>query len=359
MLISQHRGGHKHSGLLAVGSSLKRSAYRHFRLAESHIATHQAVHRAFALHVGLHRLRRLQLVGRVLIDKRSLKLMLQISVGRICESLLLAACGIKLDKVARDVFEFRLRALLHPVPRPRPKFVELRRHTLLATVFCQFVERMNRHKNLIIVEIREFYHLLHLSVDGSAHQPAKASHSMVDMHNKVAHLYLRQLLQRQRQLARTHTVALERVLMEAFKNLMVGKRANLTLVVYKSLMKRAQHRREADIVLSVVEDRAQTFKLRLAVGKYVYFVAVRLKLTERRTDDVEIFVEHALQRCVKSQSGIVVATVANRIVGIAVAVDVAAELLCVDHIVHSMLVALFGNVSSATARTRCRNHSRS
>ena len=64
--------------------------------------------------------------------------------------------------------------------------------------------------------------------------------------------------------------------------------------------------------------------------------------------------EHALQRCVKSQSGIVVATVVNRIVGIAVAVDVAAELLCVDHIVHSMLVALIGN--QRTFRQRFLRH---
>ena len=82
MLERQHRGGHQHSHLLAVRGSLESGTYGHFRLAESHVAAYEAVHRSVALHVMLYVLCGFRLVRRVLIQERRLQLVLQVRVGR-------------------------------------------------------------------------------------------------------------------------------------------------------------------------------------------------------------------------------------------------------------------------------------
>ena len=56
------------------------------------------------------------------------------------------------------------------------------------------------------------------------------------MDDVVACLYLVQLLERQGEFARACPLALEVVLVESVKNLMVGKDAHLEVVVDKSLM---------------------------------------------------------------------------------------------------------------------------
>ena len=67
MLESQHRGRHEHSHLLVVTGSLEGGTHGHLGLTEANVAAHQAVHRARTLHIGLHLLRGLELIGRVLI----------------------------------------------------------------------------------------------------------------------------------------------------------------------------------------------------------------------------------------------------------------------------------------------------
>ncbi len=116
VLVSQHRGRHQHRHLLAIASSLEGCTDGNLRLAEAHIATHQTVHRSAALHILLHLLRSLTLVGRIFIEEGSLQLMLQITVGTIGESLLPSALGIEFDQVAGDILDSLLSLLLQSVP---------------------------------------------------------------------------------------------------------------------------------------------------------------------------------------------------------------------------------------------------
>ena len=116
MLVGEHGGGYEYGHLLAVDGCLEGCAYGHLRLAESHVAAHKAVHWPLFLHVGFHSLSGGKLVGRILVDKRSLKFVLQISVGREGKSFLVAARGIELDKVAGNVFELAFGALFHLLP---------------------------------------------------------------------------------------------------------------------------------------------------------------------------------------------------------------------------------------------------
>ena len=81
VLIGQNGSRHKDSHLFAVGCCLEGRTDGHFGLAESHIATHQTVHRLRLLHIGLHILGSFQLVGCIFIDKAGLQFMVHITVG--------------------------------------------------------------------------------------------------------------------------------------------------------------------------------------------------------------------------------------------------------------------------------------
>ncbi len=81
MLIGEHGGRHEHSGLLAVGGGLECGTDGNLGLAEANVATHKTVHRTRRLHIALYSLCGSKLVGGVLVDKRCLKLVLQIGVG--------------------------------------------------------------------------------------------------------------------------------------------------------------------------------------------------------------------------------------------------------------------------------------
>ena len=91
----------------------------------------------------LYVLRGFRLVRRVLIQERSLQLVLQVRVGRELESLLVATLRIELDKVTCDVLDALLRAFLQSVPRTRAKSAEAWRFAGVgAAVFGYLVERM-------------------------------------------------------------------------------------------------------------------------------------------------------------------------------------------------------------------------
>ena len=78
MLIGEHGGGHEYSHLLGVGGSLESGSHCYLGLAEANVATHKSVHGARFLHVGLHVICGLQLVGRVLIKETGFQFLLQI-----------------------------------------------------------------------------------------------------------------------------------------------------------------------------------------------------------------------------------------------------------------------------------------
>ena len=299
-------------------------------------------------------MRGFQLVGRVFVDERGFQLLLQIAVGREGKAFFVAACRIEADEVARNVLQLALGAFLQLVPCTGTEFVEAWHFAFLAAVFGKFVERVDGYEHLVVVRIGELYHFLHLAVDVRAHQSAELADTVVDVHNVVAHFNLRQFLQRKGEFARTHTVALERIFVETFENLVVGEDARFQVVVDVAFVQGFQHRLERDFVAAVLENHPQAFELRLVVRKYVYFVAILFKVLERLADDVEILVEHALQRGAERKSCIVVATVADRIVDVAERIHCRTEHIGIYHVAHGVHVAFAGN--DGTFRYGFRGH---
>ena len=114
-------------------------------------------------------------------------------------------------------------------------------------------------------------------IDGNTDEAPETPYAMIHVDNVVADLKLLQLLQRQRHLAGTGTIAAEAVLMEAVENLMVGEQAYLQGIVSKSRMERLGNRDEADDLCSgsphrrgsgslLLENSFQTFCLLLGIG---------------------------------------------------------------------------------------------
>ncbi len=64
----------------------------------------------------LHILRSLELIGRILIEERSLELMLHEGVGAESETFLTTPFGIELYQITRYVLDALLGTLLEPLP---------------------------------------------------------------------------------------------------------------------------------------------------------------------------------------------------------------------------------------------------
>ena len=139
VLIGQHRRRHHHRHLLAVGGCLEGGADGHFGLAEAHIATHQAVHRTWLLHVGFHVLRGFQLVGRVFVGEGGLQFVLHVAVLAVGKAFLLQSGSIEADEVAGDVLHLRLHTLLHAFPSVATNPVQRGWLALLSFIFRDFV----------------------------------------------------------------------------------------------------------------------------------------------------------------------------------------------------------------------------
>ena len=274
VLVGQYRRRHHHRHLLGVAAGFEGGADGHFGLAEAHVAADQAVHRERLLHIGLHVLRSLQLVGRVLVKERCLKLVLQVAVVAIGKTTLAATLGVKFDQVARNVLDMFLRALLQALPLTSAKGTQARGlAAVLRLVFRHLIQGVNRDVDSIATLVDDLNHLLILLAVGCwllavsywhTHQTAELADAVIHMHYIVAYLELLDFLQRQRHLATTRLVALEVVLMETVKDLMVGQEAGTGVSINKALVQRMVdgHKRQP----LLIQDILQTFLLLLTVS---------------------------------------------------------------------------------------------
>ena len=302
MLERQHCRRHEHGGLLAVDGSLEGGTDGNLGLAEAHVTADEAVHRLAALHIGFDGLGSGQLVGCVLIDERGLQLLLQVAVGRVGKALLLATCGIQADEFTGDVFQAALGAGFDFCPRVAAQAVQSGRLAVLAAVFREFVQRVDGDVCLVTVQVGEFDHLLRRAVHVDAQQASEFAHTQVFVDDIVAFLDLVEFLEREGEFARTCAVALEVVLVETVKYLVVGEDTQLQVVVNETLMQRPEYRLKGDIVATVLKDVVQAFNLLDTVAQDDKPVATGQEVGERLADEVEILVVNALWLAVQCQA---------------------------------------------------------
>ena len=221
--------------------------------------------------------------------------MLQIAIGRKGKSHRFASSGVEFNQIARNVFEFAFGAILDFIPCAATQFAEFGFHPFFPAVFREFVQRMNRAKNDVTIQIHEFNHFLHGAVGARAHQPAEFTDAMVFVHNVVAHFYLVEFFKRKGEFARAGALALEAISVESVENLVVGKHTDAQFVVDKAFVHGAIHGDKGDIVVAVVEYHAQSRYLFFAVAENVEPIALAQKLVKRLADEIEILVVDALR----------------------------------------------------------------
>ena len=201
VLIGQYSSWHQYGHLLIVGHGLEGRTNSYLGFAESYVTTNQPVHGPTTLHIRFDSCRSLALVWGIFIEKTGLQLVLHETVGAEGKSLLLLALGVKANQVASDILDFCLSPIFQFLPGTSTQFVESRHLSLFAFVLRHLMERMDRDKHHIVVLIDQFHHLLGSVAIGHAHQPGKATYTMVRMHHIVARSKLIQFLQREGHLA--------------------------------------------------------------------------------------------------------------------------------------------------------------
>ena len=308
MLISQHGSGHQHSHLLVVGHGLECRTHGHFGLSEAHVATHQAVHRALTLHIGLHILRGLQLVRRIFIKETGLQLVLHKAVGAIGKTFLLATTGVEFDEVAGYILDFTLCFFLDTLPRTGAQLVQAGRLALLAFILGHLVQCMDGDEHDIVILIEQLDDLLCAVAIGDTHKASEAPYAMIDVDNKIPRFELAELFQRERHLTATCTLATQIVLVETVKYLMVGEEATLQGVIGKSLVQGVVNGSERYLFAlpllggPLFEDGLQAHTLLGTIGQNVETVATRQIVGKGATDEVEVLMENRLGGDIVSQS---------------------------------------------------------
>ena len=116
VLLGEDRRRHQHHHLLAVGGGLDRGAQGDLGLAEADVAADQPVHRPLPLHVALHRLDRLQLVGGLAVGERGLHRHLPLAVGTESVAPAGAALGVEVEQLAGQGARGLARSRLHVLP---------------------------------------------------------------------------------------------------------------------------------------------------------------------------------------------------------------------------------------------------
>ena len=279
MLVGEHGGGHEHRHLLGVARRLEGRAYGHLGLAEPHVAAHEAVHGLGLLHVGLHVLCGLELVGGVLVEEARLQLMLHEGVAAEGKALLVPPLGIEADEVAGDVLDLLLGLLLQTFPCSRAEGAQAwGLASGAAAVLAYLVERVYAHVHDVAVLVYDAYDLLVGVAGRDAHQTSELTYAEVYVYDEVAWLHLLQLLHGECHLAGPCGVAAQAVLVETVEYLVVGEEADAQRVVGESVVKRVVYGGEGEILalgfhLIGVEDVAQTACLLLTVGEDVELVA--------------------------------------------------------------------------------------
>ena len=165
VLHCQYGGRHKHCNLLIISHSFERGTDSNLGLAETNIAAHQAVHRHLTFHIGLDSLRGLHLVGRVLVHKRRLELLVHKRVGREGETFLRLALRVQFDKVFGNVLHLALGRSLEPLPSARAQLVDCGHFGLLAFIFRYAVKRVDAHKKHIVILVYQLDGFLILAID--------------------------------------------------------------------------------------------------------------------------------------------------------------------------------------------------
>ena len=214
VLAREHRRRHEHGDLPAIRDRLERRAHRDLGLAVADVAAQQPVHRARALHVRLHRDDRGELVGRLLVRKRRLELVLHRLVGSEREAGLPPTDRLDLEQPRREVRDRLLDAVLDLRPRLAAELRELGAAARRADVLLQQVDLRDRHVHRHLArEFDDAMLLRHALALDRAHA-AEAADAVREVHDVVAGFEIEEVVDRARGGAARRGLAARQVLQQ-------------------------------------------------------------------------------------------------------------------------------------------------
>ena len=220
--------------------------------------------------------------------------MLEITVGREAEPLLLLTGSVELYKVAGDILELVLGLLFQAVPGAGAELVDGRLNPLFAAVFRELVKGVDGDEDAVVVLVDELDHLLCRAVDLGTQEAAELSDSVVDMDDIVPCLYGGKFLEREGQFSGAGAVALEGIFVETVENLVIGEKAPFRTVVNESFMESSRGRSEGDFFLPLLENGMKAHGLFLRVRQEVNAVPLPEEFQEGGGDKVEILMIQSL-----------------------------------------------------------------
>ena len=155
VLLGEDRRRDQHHHLLALRRRLVGGAQRDLGLAVADVAADQPVHRAVGLHVALHRLDRLDLVGGLAVGEALLEVELPLAVGPERVALARLALGVEVEELAGEHLGGAAGARLDRVPALRAERRELRRVAAGADVAGDLRELVGRREDLVLAAVLE------------------------------------------------------------------------------------------------------------------------------------------------------------------------------------------------------------
>ena len=186
VLLRQDRRRDEHHHLLAVRRRLVRGAQRDLGLAVADVSADQAVHRALGLHVGLDRLDRLELVGRLAERERALEGELPLAVGRELVPGSRAALGVEVEQLAGELLRGAARARLEVVPALAAERRQLRRLAAGADVAADLRELVRGDEDAVVAAVLEVEVVAGDLGDGLGLEAGEARDAVVGVDDVVA-----------------------------------------------------------------------------------------------------------------------------------------------------------------------------
>ena len=204
MLQREDRRRHQHHHLLAVGRGLEGSAQRHLGLAVADIPAHEPVHRPWRLHVGLHELDRLSLIGGLAEGEALLELPLPVRVGGKRMAGAPPALCVQREQLARKLLGGAARARLHRLPARAPELAQRRVLGAGAHVARDLRQLVGGREHAVIALVFQVQVVTRHPGDGSRLKAREARDPVVLVHDDVAAAKLAEGAQRAPARPRAH-----------------------------------------------------------------------------------------------------------------------------------------------------------
>ena len=186
VLLGEDRRRHQHHHLLAVLHRLECGPQCDLGLPVADVAADQTVHRARRLHVGLHELDRIALVGRLGERERVLKLPLPVAVDRERIALSPLALRVQVQELSRQLLRGAPGTRLDRVPARAAELRERRVSAARADVAADLRELIDRHEHAVRARVLEVQIVARDSRNGLRIEPGEARDPMILVHDDVA-----------------------------------------------------------------------------------------------------------------------------------------------------------------------------